>query len=374
MRWWRWWRRDDESRGDPEAARDELLSAYLDGEATPTEAAELERELAAAPTLRAELDELGALRDALSELGELRAPRPFTLEAPPQRARGGLGRLELATRAGVFAVAVAFAVVLTGDLVDLGGGDSTTPVRESAARPETLEATSDAVTATADAGDAGAGEAAPAEDAAAPAPATGEAAAADGATPTQAADADDDTAAARAPTATARRDEPRTTEGADDGAPAAAASPEPTFSLTPMPAATAVVNGAEAPPAAPAGADDGAATTDEGADAGATPSAAETPAAAAGQATAQPAATTTPEAVATLAEDDEDAPEGGESASEVAPADAEEGPVELTRAVEAEDDGGALRVAEVGLLVAAVALAVLAIGQRLARRRGGPVA
>ena len=84
------------------------------------------------------------------ELGELRAPRPFTIEAAaPQR--GGLGRLELATRVGAVMAAVAFAVVLTGDLAGLGDDDGAAEER-NAPTAALQAATASSVTAVLDDG------------------------------------------------------------------------------------------------------------------------------------------------------------------------------------------------------------------------------
>jgi anti-sigma factor RsiW len=59
---------------DPQAARDAQISAYLDDELDPDARAAFERDLAADPTLAAEVEEL---RGALGALHALRAsPRP----------------------------------------------------------------------------------------------------------------------------------------------------------------------------------------------------------------------------------------------------------------------------------------------------------
>ena len=105
---------------DAALARDERLSAYLDSELDEREAVAVEDALGADPALATQLDELRVVRAALGSLGELRAPRPFTIEAPPTAVRHAPGRLELVFRMGAVAAAVAFAVVLTGDFVGLG--------------------------------------------------------------------------------------------------------------------------------------------------------------------------------------------------------------------------------------------------------------
>ena len=57
----------------------ELLSAYVDGALTPSEAARLETRLRADPQLRAVMDDLRAARGVLRKLPSRRAPRNFTL-------------------------------------------------------------------------------------------------------------------------------------------------------------------------------------------------------------------------------------------------------------------------------------------------------
>lgn len=59
----------------------ELLSAYLDGELSPTEQASLEARLQAEPFLRQELYSLRQTIALIRQLAVLRAPRDFTLDA-----------------------------------------------------------------------------------------------------------------------------------------------------------------------------------------------------------------------------------------------------------------------------------------------------
>ena len=126
MRLFGWRRRRNTGDGefpqglDAALARDEQLSAYLDSELDEREAVAVEDALGADPALATQLDELRVVREALGSLGELRAPRPFTFEAPATAVRHAPGRLELVFRMGAVAAAVAFAVVLTGDFVGLG--------------------------------------------------------------------------------------------------------------------------------------------------------------------------------------------------------------------------------------------------------------
>ena len=68
-------------------AVDEQLNAFLDGELDAGHRARVEAHVAACETCRRELGELQTTRSALRTLPALRAPRPFTLEAPPHRPR-----------------------------------------------------------------------------------------------------------------------------------------------------------------------------------------------------------------------------------------------------------------------------------------------
>ena len=56
---------------------DERLSAYLDGELSAEEAEQLEAELEADPSLRAELDRLNVVVSMLADEGPVRAPLGF---------------------------------------------------------------------------------------------------------------------------------------------------------------------------------------------------------------------------------------------------------------------------------------------------------
>ncbi len=335
---------------DAALARDEQLSAYLDSELDEREAVAVEDALGADPALATQLDELRVVRTALGSLGELRAPRPFTIEAPPTAVRHAPGRLELIFRMGAVAAAVAFAVVLTGDFVGLGnegvegwgvsrpsfgGGESEqasdAPQALSAVAPEAATAASTpqaAPTPVATVAQAAATVAATATPAATSAP-TAVAAAAASAEPTAAKAPDAPPAPTTDSRAAARTREPSETAEA----PSAVEAPAP----------TAAGQGSEAAPAATAATEaDGAADEADGTDATeAAPPAAATAAAA--------AATPEPAALAT-------APATGNQT--------------MMGEAEGGDDGArALRRAEQWLLLAAVALAVLALGLGL-RRRG----
>lgn len=134
----KWWKRQNgqlEVGPDADAVRDELLSAFLDDELDPAEAEALASELAGDAELRDALEGMRQVKSALGAFGEVRAPRSFALSAPPAPApalsRGGLSRLELGTRIGAAVAAVAFMLVLSGDLRD-GPSDRATSDDRSA--------------------------------------------------------------------------------------------------------------------------------------------------------------------------------------------------------------------------------------------------
>jgi hypothetical protein len=118
--------------------RDELLSAYLDGELSADERARLEAQLAADPGLRAELDALRHTVALVRDLPSVSVPRNFILPrdvaARPGPARHARPRLAWAApflTAATAVVSLLFVVVLAGNLLFLGAGD-----RASAPRPE----------------------------------------------------------------------------------------------------------------------------------------------------------------------------------------------------------------------------------------------
>ena len=345
---------------DAASAWDEQLSAYLDSELEGREAVAVQDALEVDPALAVQLDELSVVRDALGSLGELRAPRPFTLEAPPTAVRHAPGRLELVFRMGALAAAVAFAVVLTGDIVGLGDDGVE---GWGISRPRFGGGSSEQAS---DAPQAAAALAAPAS----PAAAQAETAAS---TPQPAATS---AAAGASPTATA-----------------APATPTPEATTVPTAVAAAVSTAVATVAASPAAAADGAsdaspaATTDtrtagravESPESDATPAADQpaTPTVAAGE---SQAAATEAAASADDAADEEDGAEAAspteQAAATLAPA-ATATPAPSTRdevlqeePAGTDDSARALRRAEQWLLLAAVALAVLALGLGL-RRRGG---
>ena len=378
MRLWGWWRRSEPSAGESpdegggaSGVRDELLSAYLDGELDEAQAAGIEDGLAADPALATELDELRVLREALSELGELRAPRPFTLEAPPLAARGGLSRFEIASRMGAVAAAVAFAVVLSGDIAGLG--DDGTSSRS------TTQAEGGFVTAEAErpepaAGDAGASDAGSDDAAAAPAST---------ATPQPQEAATNDGAAAAAPEATAARlapadDDAPATEGRDSAlqadttadavvggaegaAPQAAPDSSPAAATAPVESLAA---GGGATEEAPAGADDEAPADSAGDGAGeaASPAVAEQPSQTNDDADAAPPEAATPVATEQAAPPAVPAtPEGAGTADEARTS------IEGERS-NSDGSDGVLQIIELGLLLAALGFVGVALVQRFARR------
>ena len=347
---------------DAASAWDEQLSAYLDSELDVREAVAVEDALELDPALAVQLDELSVVRDALGSLGELRAPRPFTIEAPPTAVRHTSGRLELVFRMGALAAAVAFAVVLTGDIVGLGddgvegwgisrprfGGGSSeqasdapqaasiavleaaptsqaapTPVAtvaQAAIASPTLQPTAARAAATSVSTATAAATAAPSAVAAAASPATAE--------PTEAAAADRAADASPAATTDSRAAARTAVESAESDATPAADQP-----------ATPTVAAGESQAAAT----EAAASADDAAD----------------EEDGTGASTPTEQAAATLA-----------PAATATPAPSIRDDVRREEPAGTDDSARALRRAEQWLLLAAVALAVLALGLGF-RRRGG---
>ncbi len=118
------WRKSEEER------RDELLSAYLDGELKEGEREQLEARLSQDPALRAELRTLHQVSSMVRELPRVSAPRNFILSeamvrgrqpAPaPEPRRAWTAPLLTAATA---VVSLLFAVVLTGGLLLPGVAD-----------------------------------------------------------------------------------------------------------------------------------------------------------------------------------------------------------------------------------------------------------
>jgi len=116
MRWFRRSQDAQEAPLTPEERRDEALSAYLDGELSDAELAEVESLLASDADARETLEDFRLLTSALGNLGEIRAPRSFAIAAPQVRASrlsGLFTRMEMGMRVSAAAAALLFVVVLT---------------------------------------------------------------------------------------------------------------------------------------------------------------------------------------------------------------------------------------------------------------------
>ncbi len=116
----------------------ERLSAYLDGELTPKEAAEVEARLESEPILRQELQALKRTVETLAAAPQLRPPRAFSLTAEMvgmRRRRSGYPILQLSTALAT----LAFFVIVGADVLSstaLGGAPALQPeamFREAAA-------------------------------------------------------------------------------------------------------------------------------------------------------------------------------------------------------------------------------------------------
>jgi hypothetical protein len=120
-----------------EERRDELLSAYLDGELGERERQRLEARLAQDPTLRAELRALHRMVSLVQELPQVAAPRNFILSKSMVERRVPAPRREPQARlrwaaplltAATAVVSLLFVVVLVGDLLLPGiGGLASAP-------------------------------------------------------------------------------------------------------------------------------------------------------------------------------------------------------------------------------------------------------
>lgn len=125
-------------RGQPKSKpeqRDELLSAYLDGELSTSARARLEAQLASDPALRAELDVLRRTVAMVRDLPSIPAPHNFILprttaarprhplRAKPVRRSWAAPLLSAATAV----VSLLFVAVLAGDLLLFGVGGMASP-------------------------------------------------------------------------------------------------------------------------------------------------------------------------------------------------------------------------------------------------------
>lgn len=97
--------------------REEMLSAYIDGELSPRERADLERALARDATLRAELEDLRQVVGVMKAAPRVPLPRSFTLDpAVYGRARQPWLQLYPALRAATVLATVVFVFLFAGDL------------------------------------------------------------------------------------------------------------------------------------------------------------------------------------------------------------------------------------------------------------------
>lgn len=107
------------SRRDARQTTTPSLAAYLEGEVTPSEAAAIERELAASPVARRQLAELRSIREVLSDPGaenrtvDIVPSLTRALDTPPPRQRPAL-----LLWAGGFAAAAGLAVLAAVGLPD----------------------------------------------------------------------------------------------------------------------------------------------------------------------------------------------------------------------------------------------------------------
>ena len=116
--------------GREDRRREQLLSAYVDGEVTAEEAREVEELLASSGDARRELAELQATVDLVRGLPELELPRSFALDAAPKK-RWTLWWPSVRTTGLATSVATMLLVgLVAGDMLDvleqarLGGDDS----------------------------------------------------------------------------------------------------------------------------------------------------------------------------------------------------------------------------------------------------------
>ena len=124
--------------------RDELLSAYLDGELSDRERTRLEAQLAADPALRAELEALRRTVALVHDLPSVPVPRNFilpqTVAARPRPTRPPRARRAWAApllTAATAIVSLAFVVVLAGELLlPITGQIGSAPAAEPALEAE----------------------------------------------------------------------------------------------------------------------------------------------------------------------------------------------------------------------------------------------
>ena len=115
-----WRRRNDDETSTAEDLVLEQLSAYLDGELTETETAEVESLIARDAAAAEVLGDLRLMRSAFGALGEVRAPRSFAIPATaaPRPALATVSlfrRTEMFMRASAAVAALLFVVALVND-------------------------------------------------------------------------------------------------------------------------------------------------------------------------------------------------------------------------------------------------------------------
>lgn len=115
-----WRRRNDDATSTAEDLVLEQLSAYLDGELTDAETAEVESLIARDAAAAEVLGDLRLMRSAFGALGEVRAPRSFAIPAtaaprPASVTVGLFRRTEMFMRASAAVAALFFVVAVVND-------------------------------------------------------------------------------------------------------------------------------------------------------------------------------------------------------------------------------------------------------------------
>jgi hypothetical protein len=111
--------------------REEALSAYIDGELTPRERADLEGALARDPALRAELEEMRQVVGMMKAVPQVRLPRSFTLDpAVYGRTRQPWLRLYPALRTATVLATLVFVFLFAGNLLVNLSGTAAVPAEE----------------------------------------------------------------------------------------------------------------------------------------------------------------------------------------------------------------------------------------------------
>ena len=136
--------------GREDRRREQLLSAYVDGEATAEEACEVEELLASSGDARRELAEIQATVDLVRGLSELELPRSFALDAAPKK-RWTLWWPSVRMTGLATSVATMLLVgLVAGDMLDVleqarFGGDDSAEMYDFASDDSTFAAAAPAV-------------------------------------------------------------------------------------------------------------------------------------------------------------------------------------------------------------------------------------